>query len=153
MDGYGDIKMAMINLRKDDSEDSQFASDLSCCVGVVMSTESQSRRSGLREWEAAPAWAGQWTLKWAPSVTRRQREDTEWARVSALSISTVCARPVVNMCLWGVRGCRIDRRGWKLLKMWLVWWLYIYLWLNHARSAFIGHCYLMYTSYASCKTK
>ena len=45
----GDIKMAMINSRKDDAEDSQFAPDLSCCDGVVVSTESRSRRSGLRE--------------------------------------------------------------------------------------------------------
>ena len=45
----GDIKMAMINSSKDDSEDSLFAPDLSCCDGVVMVTESRSRRSGLRE--------------------------------------------------------------------------------------------------------
>ena len=79
----------MINSSKDDSEDSQFPPDLSCCDGVVMVTESRSRRSGLREWEAAPAWTVD-TQMGAQCDPETEREDTEWARVSALSLNIDC---------------------------------------------------------------
>ena len=63
----------------------------SCCDGVVMLTESRSRRSDSGCERRPAAGAEQWTQMGAE--TRGEIQDTEWARVL---VNIDCRK----MCLW-----------------------------------------------------